>query len=234
MHSAIDKGNRRYHSGEHKQALDEYLKAGRIDSTSAVPHFNAGDALYRLEDYSEGAKRFLQAAGSSEDSIASMSYYNLGNAMFRAGDIESAVEAYKRALLIEPDDEDAKYNLELAMKLLEQQSQQKDDQPQQDNGEQDKAQQDQQNKQRPEDQEQQEQQERDQQSQQNDQGEDQQEQPPPQSGDEQQADAQPQPKEISPEELERIMAAIEASDRSTQEQLLKQKSRRRRVQGKDW
>ena len=128
MHGRISEGNRRYDAGEHGQALENYMKAQGLDSTHAVPHFNAGDAFYRLGKFPEGAREFLRSASSPAESIAAMSYYNLGNSMFKAGDFKSAAEAYKRSLLMAPDDEDAKFNLELAMRMMELQDKQQQDQ----------------------------------------------------------------------------------------------------------
>lgn len=213
MHSKISRGNRYYREGEHESALLRYQEAEVLDSTSAVPHFNAGDAFYRLGRFPEGARKFLESAGSPDDSVAAMSYYNLGNSMFKTGDLESAAEAYRRALLMKPDDEDAKYNLELALKMVEQQQNQQQNQQQ----DQQQQQQDQQQSQeQDQEQDEQQQQQQDQQDQQNEQ------QP------------QQQPGEISQEDLERILAAIESSDRDAQAEMLKKASRRRRVSGKDW
>jgi tetratricopeptide (TPR) repeat protein len=220
MHSNVSKGNTHYEDGEHEAALGRYETAQQVDSTHSVPHFNAGDALYRLGKFPEGAREFLKSTASPNDSIAAMSYYNLGNSLVRAGDMRSAAEAYKRALLIDPDDEDTKYNLELAMKLMEQQQQEQDQQQQQpEDSEDDLA-----KEKQPEEG----QQDEDQQPQ------DQQQQQEQQPQDQQQQQAQPEQNEISEEDLERILAAIEASDKNTQEEMLKKAARRKRVSGKDW
>jgi Ca-activated chloride channel family protein len=233
MNSNVSRGNRYYEAGEHNKALQRYQEAQQVDSTSAVPYFNSGDALFRLGNYRDGALEFLRSASSETDTIKAMSYYNLGNTMFRAGDLRSAAEAYRRSLLIDPEDPDAKYNLELALRMIEQQEQQQDqqqqedqqqDQQQQDQGRQDEQQQDKsQQDQQEQDQQEQEQQQQDQQQQ------DQQQE---------QENRQPQqgqtPPEISPEELERILAAIEASDRKTQEEMMQKASRRKVSKGKDW
>jgi Ca-activated chloride channel family protein len=218
MHSNVSKGNKHYEEGEHEAALGRYQVAQQVDSTQAVPHFNAGDALYRLGKFPEGAQEFLKSSASPSDSVAAMSYYNLGNSLFRAGDLRSAAEAYKRSLLIDPEDEDTKFNLELAMKMIEEQQQQQDQQQQQQDRPED-SQDDLAKEKQPE--QQQDQQQQDQQQQQQ----------------EQQVQQEPraqQQDEITPEDLERILAAIEASDKNTQEEMLKQTSRRKRVSGKDW
>jgi tetratricopeptide (TPR) repeat protein len=195
------------------------MRAQRQDSTHAVPYFNAGDALYRLGRYDEGALQFFKSTKSEAESVASMGYYNLGNTFYRKGDMQSAAEAYRRSLLMNPDDEDAKHNLELVMRLMEEQQQQQDQQQQ------DRQQQDQQ---------QQDRQQQDQQ-QQDDQQQDQQQQSPEQREQEEQQDRdRPRESEISEDELERILAAIDASDKETQEEIARQASRTRRVSGKDW
>jgi tetratricopeptide (TPR) repeat protein len=226
MHGTISKGNRHYEEGEHQQALDRYLAAERLDSLHSVPHFNAGDALYRLGKFPEGAREFLNSSASPADSIAAMSYYNLGNSMFKSGDLKGAAEAYKRSLLIDPDDEDAKYNLEYAIKMIEEQEQESEQQE-------DKKEQpeDKQDDELAKEKEQQDQGEDEEDKDQSQQGEDEQDQ-----DSEQQRESQPQPEpgEISPEDLERILAAIEASDKDTQEEMLKKAAKRKRITGKDW
>lgn len=220
LHSDVEKGNVQYRQEENENALYSYMRAQRQDSTHAVPYFNAGDALYRLGRYDEGALQFFKSTKSEAESVASMGYYNLGNTFYRKGDMQSAAEAYRRSLLMNPDDDDAKHNLELVMRHMEEQQQQQDQQQQ----DQQQQQQDQQ-----QDRQQQDQQQQDEQQQ------DQQRQSPEQTEQEEQQDRdRPREREISEDELERILAAIDASDKETQEEIARQASRTRRVSGKDW
>lgn len=218
VHADIRKGNSYYDKGEHDRALERYRSAGQRDSASAVPRFNAGDALYKLGKYQEGAQEFLKAASSSTDSVSALSYYNLGNAAFKSGDPRAAAEAYKRSLLIRPNDEDAKYNLEYAMRVLKQEQQQQKDQ--QDKNQQDKNQQDEQQQQQNQEQ----QQNQDQNQQQDQQAKQNQEQGGQTSGQGQ----------ITPDELKRILAAIDAADKETQQELLESVARAKRITDKDW
>jgi tetratricopeptide (TPR) repeat protein len=222
LHSNIEQGNTRYTQEENEDALSSYMRAQREDTTHAIPYFNAGDALYRMGRYDEGALQFFKSTKSPAESVAAMGYYNLGNTFYQKGDLQSAAEAYRRSLLMDPDDEDAKHNLELVMKLIEEQPQQEQDQ------EQDDQQQDQQQQQQQSGEEDQEEQEEEQKQDQ------QQEQDQEEQDQQQQQQAQPEEKEITQDELERILAAIDASDKETQEEIAKQASRTRRVSGKDW
>jgi Ca-activated chloride channel family protein len=74
-------------------------------------------AEYRGADYAASAATlgFLDTAEA---------HYNRGNALARAGELKPAIEAYERAINLEPDHEDAIYNRDLLEELLEQQQEQ--------------------------------------------------------------------------------------------------------------
>lgn len=76
-------------------------------------------AQYRAGDY-RGSAASLGGVDSAEAD------YNRGNALARAGQLKSAIDAYNRALELDPNDEDARYNRDLVQRLLDQQ---KDEQP---------------------------------------------------------------------------------------------------------
>ncbi len=73
-------------------------------------------AKFRAENYAESAEGFARGGDAR-------SLYNLGNAMAYQGKLDSAIDAYEKTLLLDPDDEDAKYNLELVKELKKQQEQ---------------------------------------------------------------------------------------------------------------
>jgi Ca-activated chloride channel family protein len=72
-----------------------------------------GAAEYRAEAYESSAATLDGSA--SVDGL-----YNRGNALARAGQLEAAIESYDRALELDPDNEDARYNRDLVAELLEQ------------------------------------------------------------------------------------------------------------------
>jgi len=66
-------------------------------------------AKNKFEDAISGYKSIIDSGVES-----SAIYYNLGNAYFKTNNIPKAIVNYERALLLNPNDEDIKYNLELA------------------------------------------------------------------------------------------------------------------------
>ncbi len=111
----------------YEEALAAYQTAQIKEPELAEPYYNAANALYRQGDY-DAALEQLQIALSfaDEDSLAQNSFFNLGNSSYNAQDLETAVAAYTESLLINPDDQDAKYNLELALQQQQQQEQQQE------------------------------------------------------------------------------------------------------------
>ena len=76
-----------------------------------------GVARYQSGDYAGSAEEFAERANTRN-------LYNLGNAMAQQGEFDSAIDVYEQVLEIEPDNEDARYNLDLVRNIKEQQDQQ--------------------------------------------------------------------------------------------------------------
>ena len=99
------------------KALEEG-DAARAQSLFENPAWKA-TAAYRAGDYADATKNFREKTGLKETD----SYYNEGNSLARSGDYKAAIEAYERALEIEPNLEDAIFNKGLLEDLLQQQDQ---------------------------------------------------------------------------------------------------------------
>ena len=102
---------------KNQQALQQLEKGEASDAAALFENEDwRAVAQYRAEDYAASAEGF--AANQDERSL-----YNLGNAMAYKGDLDAAIDAYERSLELNPDNEDAKYNLELVESLKQQQDQ---------------------------------------------------------------------------------------------------------------
>ncbi|MDP3334514.1 MAG: VWA domain-containing protein [Methylococcaceae bacterium] len=70
------------------------------------------------------AGQYQQAADTLSNSKTADAAYNQGNALAQQGQLEEAIKAYEKALQLDPNNSDAKYNKELVEKELEKQKQQ--------------------------------------------------------------------------------------------------------------
>ncbi len=127
----IEEGNRLYEEQRYQEARARYLEALRKVPELALAHFNEGAALYREGDFESSAEAYMEALGRSDPEWRSQAWYNLGNAMLEQQQAEGAIDAYKEALRLNPADQDAKHNLEYALRLLQQQQQQEQEQEEQ-------------------------------------------------------------------------------------------------------
>ena len=195
--TSIAEGNSEYEKGRYFNAESSYRKALEKDQRMYEGNYNLGNALYKQNKFEEASEQYMNASVYRETPEAqNKSLYNLGNSFLKAEKYNESIEAYKKALKLNPDDEDARYNLSYALQKLKQQQQQ------------------QQNKNENKDQ----QQKKDQQQQQKDQ---QQEQKDQQQKEEQQQQKQQQRPKLTKEEAERMLRALKNDEKDLQKEKAK-------------
>ena len=112
----VEQGNQRMQAGKAEEALGFYDKAvAKLPNDPGV-HFDRGAALYALARFEEAGQEFLRATEAKDGAVKASAFYNLGNAFFKKDKFKEAIEAYKRALTLDPRDARAKWNLEIALK----------------------------------------------------------------------------------------------------------------------
>jgi len=227
------KGNVHYTQEQYEEAVTAYRngissvqESGPGQVYSGLLN-NLGAALYRSGDAEQAGIAFSSAARMAmrpEDMVRAS--YNAGNAAATNQELEAALEHYRRALLNDPSNSDAKFNYEFVKRQMEEQEQQEQDQENQDQDQdQNEENQDEQQDQNQENQdEQQENQNQENESESQDQNQEQQEQNQQERED---------PTKLSEEEAERILQALENEEEQLLRQVQKMKSRPRRVE-KDW
>lgn len=194
----LRKGNRHFAKGEYQEADISYRKGLLKDSSDVAAKYNLANTLYREGNYDEAKKLLTYDYEAIKDNPhASDIYFNLGNIAIAQEDWQGAVDAYIKCLTLTPDDIQAKENYTYARYHLQNQ-----DQNQNGDGENNQDQQDQnQNK--------------DQQDQ--DQNQD-------QNQDKQNQKQQQQPVELSPQQAQQLLQAIQEKERETQEKVDKEKA----------
>ena len=192
----LREGNRAYNKQRYDDAEVAYRRALERDSTDFRGQYNLANALYRQQKYTEAASHYQQALGSQSitNKQRAQTLHNQGNSYLKAAQqseqmegLQQAVNSYQEALKLDPKNEDTRYNLAYARRLLQQQQNQQNQQHQQ------------QNQQQQQDQQQQQQQQQDRQQQ-----------------DQQQPQQQPQPPQNRKrEDAERMLEAVKNNERQT-------------------
>lgn len=208
----IRKGNRAFKDSVFVDAEVNYRKALEVNPKSSISMYNLGNTLVRQNKVQEAMEQYSAAAKIEKDkSKLAYIFHNIGDIFQTQKDYAKAVEAYKESLRNNPKDDETRYNLTLAQKLLkdQEQNQQNQDQNQDQNKEQEKKEQekkDQENKQ--------------------DQQNNQQQQPP---------QSQKQNEQMSKENAEQLLKSVMQDEKDVQDKVKKQQQV---IQGgrleKDW
>lgn len=215
----VNKGNESFQKGQYADAEAEYKKALQVQPSSPTAQFNLGDAFYKQQRYAEAERAFENSLVTSRDpESTSRALYNTGNGLFKENKLKESIDAYKQALRLNPGDDDARYNLEMARLKQQQQQQQKQDQKK-DQKQDQKQNQDQKNK----DQQQQKQNEQQKNNQQQNQQQQKQQQQPSVAKKDQ----------IPKDQADRILEALRNSEKEIQKQLRKREGTKIRTD-KDW
>lgn len=157
----IRKGNRAFKDSVYVDAEVDYRKALDANPQSTIARFNLGNTLLWQNKAQEAMNEFADAARIEKDKgRKAQIFHNMGVIFHTMKEYEKAIEAYKESLRNNPNDDETRYNLALAQKML------KDQQQNQQNQNQNQDQQNQQNQQEQQQDQQQQQQEQQQQSEQ--------------------------------------------------------------------
>ncbi len=118
--SLNNKGNKFYLKGKYQKALELYKKAEIQNPNSPILSNNLGNVGYQQQAFNEAERYYQRALENKDKKQLADTYYNLGNNLFRQGRIEESVAAYQSCLERNPDDLDAKYNLEFIRRMKQQ------------------------------------------------------------------------------------------------------------------
>ncbi len=116
-------GNRLFREGKFQEAEKAYVDAQLEAPGKPELLYNLGNALIKQKKYEPAVQSLRQAVGKAGRGLQANGWYNIGNANFEAGNLRDAAQAYIEALRINPSDREAKHNLELTLRRIQEQKQ---------------------------------------------------------------------------------------------------------------
>jgi Ca-activated chloride channel family protein len=126
---AVESPDDLYRNGRFAEAEEAYAQSDMDNPKDLRYRYNRGCAAYQGGDYQSAAAAFASVLRrSDDDEMRYKAAYNLGNANYRQGDFESAADHYKQAIKYNTTSEDARHNLELALRALQKQKDQQNQQ----------------------------------------------------------------------------------------------------------
>lgn len=131
-YKAVQRGNEFYEAGEYDAAGLHYATASEVLPEAAEIYFNQGNVLYKQRKFLQALAHYTNALQSVNGVLESRVKYNLGNVEYRRALIamstaqdailllRSAITYYRDSLAVDPQQQNARYNLELAHRLMQQ------------------------------------------------------------------------------------------------------------------
>jgi len=153
----LNEGNQAYKNGDFNKSSSNYQKSLSEDKKNLAAFYNSGNASYMSGDFEsarESFNSFISKTNNIDDK--SKAHYNIGNSFLTeyakeakekgqapSSDIlKNAIKEYQQSLRFNPKDQDARYNLSYAMKLLQNQEKQEQENKDQNKDQEDKENQD--------------------------------------------------------------------------------------------
>ncbi len=212
--SYIHQGNQLYEQKKFKEAEVNYRKAVEKKNENLTGNFNLGDALYKQKKFEPAAKNFTDIASTATNTaVKARAYHNLGNSMLETKKFEESIDAYKKSLLNNPKDDATRYNLAYAQEMLKKQQQQNKQNQNQNKKDQDKKDQDKKDR----DKKNQDKKDQDKNNPNKDPNQDKKDQ------DKKDQQNQPQPNQISKDDAQRMLDALNNQEQGTQDKLKNKK-----------
>ena len=201
-------GNKLYNDSLFIKAEVDDRKALEINPKSTDAMFNLGNALLMQQKAKEAMEQYESVSKIEKDkSKLAQIYHNMGVILQSSKQYPQCIEAYKESLRNNPKDDETRYNLALAQKLLKDQQQQQQNQDQK------------------------QQQQQEQQQDQQEQNKDQQEQD---QKDQQQQQQQNNKNEMSKENAQQLLNAVMQDEKNVQDKVKKQIQIQGKKLEKDW
>ena len=129
-HQLVEDGNTFYSEARYQDALSAYQRAEQSEPESGEIQYNLGNAYFRKFELARATESYKRALLMGNERIQALAAYNLGNVRYQQSlnamrtfkdamrHIKISIRYYRESLTLDPAFADARYNLELAQRLL--------------------------------------------------------------------------------------------------------------------
>jgi len=115
-----------YENKEYVEALKYYESAQKNAPENIDLSDEIAQSAYKAREFKKAEEIYQQNGNKKESKLEKAdNFHNLGNARMKNKDYSGAIESYKEALRLNPNDEQTRYNLSEAIRQLKNEQQQK-------------------------------------------------------------------------------------------------------------
>lgn len=238
----VRQGNQLYEKKQYTDASVAYQKALGNSSYYDKASYNLGNALYQNKNFKEALPQYELTAKTAEDKFTkAKAYHNIGNAHMETKNYQGAVDAFKNSLRNNPNDDETRYNLAVAQKLLDKENQDNKDDKNKDNKDkkdQDKKDKDDQNKDKDKDKKDGDDKDKKDDEDKDGKGDkDQKDKQDPKKDDKKDQKQKPKPQQgkMSPQQIKQLLESLNNEEKKTQKKMNAKKAQGKKIkQEKDW
>lgn len=238
-------GNEAFDALNGVEAEKNYRRAVATGMKTDIARYNMGATLQQDNYVDEALRAYADVAKTTKERPNKhRTFHNIGNALMQVKDYKGAVEAYKNALRNNPDDDETRYNYALAKKMLEDDNQNQDQEKDQEDKQNNQDQQNDQNqdKEGDKDKEQEggnQEDNKDQPGKEGDNEKDEKESDKndsqDQQGDKEQQQSQARPEQLSPQQVQNLLEAMNNEEKKVQDKVNAKKAKAVGTKNKkDW
>ncbi len=238
----LKQANDAFEESNYTEAKDYYEQVLSLDSTNLIGRFGLANTYSNLNQLKEaqGIYEGLLQQSLPRDKYSDV-LHNLGNIFMKNKDYAKAFESFKKAIILSPEDDDIRYNLVLAQKLMKKDppKSQQNKQDQKDNQKDQEDKKDKKDEQKPQDKKENEKKDKkDKQKEESKKKEDQKDRE--QKGKQEQSQSDSQPQQVKQQQQEALLKHIKAKEEKTQKKIqqvknfLKSQAKSKKKNKKNW
>jgi len=228
----LRQGNELYQKKQYTDASVAYQKSLGSNSNYNKATYNLGNAFYQNNNFKEAIPQYELTAKTAKDKFTkAAAFHNLGNAMLESKNYQGAVDGYKSALRNNPNDDETRYNLAVAQKLLK-----KEKQDNKDDKKDKKDKKDKEDKSKDQNKDKKDGEDKDKKDDKNKDGKDKDKNKDPKK-DEQKDKQKPKPQQgrMTPQQIKQLLESLNNEEKKTQKKINAKKTKGKKVkQEKDW
>jgi tetratricopeptide (TPR) repeat protein len=237
----VREGNALYNQLKFKEAEVAYKKGLSKNPNYPTASYNLGNAIYQQNRNKEAVSQFELVEKTFNSKLnKAEAYHNMGNSFMKEKQYDKAVEAFKNAMRNNSKDDETRYNLALAQKLLKNQQQDNKDNKDNKNNKDNKDNKDKDKKEK--EKEGGDEEKKDDKNKDKDKGKDKEDDKGDQKkdkenkkDDDKKQDKKPRPNQLTPEQIKQLLEAMNNEENKTQKKLNAEKAKGKKIkQEKDW